>query len=70
MGKIPTYQFLAMMGLARIRFFDAGFRRALGIEDLFFFFWSSLPMMSFACVCLRILEGEGERYSISEVGKV
>lgn len=39
------YQFAAIMGFARIFFLDLGFWRLLGREDLFFFFWSSRPML-------------------------
>ena len=43
-----TYQFAAMMGLPSglARFLDFGFNLILGIEERFFFFWSSRPMMA------------------------
>lgn len=41
------YQFAAMIGLpSGLTFFDFGFILIFGIEDLFFFFWSSRPMIA------------------------
>ena len=41
------YQFAAMMGFPNgLTFLDFGFILILGIEDLFFFFWSSRPMIA------------------------
>jgi hypothetical protein len=41
------YQFAAMMALpSGLTFFDFGFCRTLAIEDLFFFFCSSRPMIA------------------------
>jgi hypothetical protein len=42
------YQFAAMMGFPRglTRFLDLGFCFTLGIEERFFFFWSSRPMIA------------------------
>ena len=46
-GKSIPYQFAAMMGLpSGLTRFDFGFIRTLGIEDLFFFFWSSRPIFA------------------------
>jgi len=47
-----AYQFAAMMGLPSglVRFLDFGFNFILGIEERFFFFWSSRPMIA---VCER-----------------
>jgi hypothetical protein len=40
------YQFAAIMALARgLTRLDFGFRFILGTEDLFFFFWSSRPIL-------------------------
>ena len=45
-GDEVYYQFLAMMGLAwRFNFLDLGLCFTLLREDLFFFFWSSRPML-------------------------
>ena len=45
------YQFAAMIGLPNgLTFFDFGFIRTFGMEDLFFFFWSSRPI---TVVCER-----------------
>jgi hypothetical protein len=41
------YQFAAMIGLpSGLTFFDFGFILIFGIEDLFFFFWSSRLMIA------------------------
>jgi len=40
-----VYQFAAMMGFWRIFFLEGAFCRLRGMEDLFFFFWSSRPMV-------------------------
>jgi hypothetical protein len=42
-----VYQFAAMIGLPNgLTFFDFGFILTFGIEDLFFFFCSSRPMIA------------------------
>jgi hypothetical protein len=42
-----THQFFAMMGLpSGLTRLDFGFSLTLEIEDLFFFFWSSRPMIA------------------------
>jgi hypothetical protein len=44
---VGKYQFAAMMGLPKgLTLFDFGFILIFGIEDLFFFFWSSRPMIA------------------------
>lgn len=50
MQKERRYQFAAMMGFERIFFLDGCLWRSLGIEDLFFFFWRSRPMLKEAKV--------------------
>lgn len=41
------YQFAAMMGFpSGLTRFDLGFCRTFAIEDLFFFFWSSRPIIA------------------------
>lgn len=46
-GEGGRYQLAAMMGFpSGLTFFDLGFCRTLAIEDLFFFFWSSRPMVA------------------------
>jgi hypothetical protein len=42
-----THQFAAMMGFpSGLTFFDFGLSFIFGIEDLFFFFWSSRPIFA------------------------
>ena len=44
--KEEYYQFAATMGLVlRFSFLDLGLCFTFGMEDLFFFFWSSRPIM-------------------------
>jgi hypothetical protein len=50
MEDMATHQFAAIMGFWSIFFFDLGFWRRFGIEDRFFFFWSSRPISN----CVRI----------------
>lgn len=72
MGK---YQFAAMMGLPKgLTLFDFGFILIFGIEDLFFFFWSSRPMIATSepgkpvdveVFCLLILESNFSNFYFS-----
>jgi hypothetical protein len=41
-----AYQCFAIMGLLRIFFLEGPFWRFFGRDDLFFFFWSSRPILS------------------------
>lgn len=44
-GEVDSYQFAATMGLdLRFNFLDFGFCFTFGLEERFFFFWSSRPI--------------------------
>lgn len=47
-----SYQCFAMMGFCRIFFLEGPFLRFLGMDDRFFFFWSSRPIL-YCCGGLR-----------------
>lgn len=65
-GEEWIYQFLAMMGLAwRFNFLDLGLCFTLLREDLFFFFWSSRPIVQFLYEKQEYSIGCGESSELS-----
>ena len=53
-GGVEWYQFAAISALPRrLSFLDLGFWWAFGREDLFFFFWSSRPILG-RCSWLKL----------------